>query len=59
MIEKNVVAHIAHGWGAEVNDAGDCSLTVGGMTTFMSEQELRRLWANIGTLLRESAKWHG
>ncbi|SMY01222.1 hypothetical protein BSP239C_03199 [Brevibacterium sp. 239c] len=59
MIEKMMVADLGAGDHATVNSRGEFCLTLNGRTNFMSEREARRLWSNLGTLLRESAKWNG
>lgn len=59
MIEKIVGAHLGNGDKAMLNDRGEFALTLKGRTVMMTEVEARRLWSNLGTMFRESAKWRG
>lgn len=59
MIEKIVGANLGNGDRLMLNDRGDFMMTVRGITVAMTETEARRLWSNLGTMFRESAKWNG
>lgn len=59
MIEKSMAIDMGNGSRAAVNSKGQFSLTLKGRRTLMTETEARRLWSNLGTLFRESAKWNG
>lgn len=59
MIERTMAIDLGKGRRAAINSKGQFALTVGGRKTVMTEAEARRLWSNLGTLLREAAKWNG
>lgn len=59
MIEKSMAIDVGDGKRAAVNSKGQFVLTLNGQRTWMTEAEARRLWSNLGTLFRESAKWNG
>lgn len=59
MIERHISAHFGGNNSAVLSDKGLVMLTLDGHETFMTEAEARRLWSNLGTLFRESAKWNG
>lgn len=59
MIEKSVAIDMGENTRAALNSKGQFALTLKGRRTLMTEAEARRLWSNLGTLFRESAKWNG
>lgn len=59
MIERIVAADLGGGDNAILSDSGAFSLMMHGQQLVMTEAEARRLWSNLGTMFRESAKWNG
>lgn len=59
MIERIVAADLGGGDNAALTDKGVFALVMHGQQLVMTEAEARRLWSNLGTMFRESAKWNG
>lgn len=59
MIKRHISVDFGGGDGAVLSQDGIVLLTLNGREMYMPEAEVRRLWSNLGTLFRESAKWNG
>lgn len=59
MIERHISAHFGGENHAVLSEKNGVLLKLNGHDLFMTEAEARRLWSNLGTLFRESAKWNG